>query len=77
MLSKVFDTLFGCWHLHYSFPITVRHAARRGCTAAGATGTYVVCLDCGREFPYDWQGMKVVTEPAASHRVAAFATKEA
>ncbi len=25
------------------------------------TGTYVVCLDCGKEFPYDWQEMRVVT----------------
>lgn len=22
--------------------------------------TYIVCLDCGKEFPYDWQRMKVV-----------------
>jgi RNA polymerase subunit RPABC4/transcription elongation factor Spt4 len=34
------------------------------CSAAAAlTGTYVACLDCGREFPYDWQGMKVITSP--------------
>ena len=26
-----------------------------------ATGTYVVCLDCGKEFAYDWQSMKVVS----------------
>ena len=76
-LAKVFDTIFGCWHLHYSFPITVRHAAHRGCAAAAVTGTYVVCLDCGREFPYDWQTMKIVGERAEGHRMAAFATKEA
>jgi hypothetical protein len=23
-------------------------------------GTYVVCLDCGKEFPYDWQRMEIV-----------------
>jgi hypothetical protein len=22
-------------------------------------GTYVVCLDCGQEFAYNWQDMKV------------------
>jgi hypothetical protein len=22
-------------------------------------GTYVVCLDCGKEFAYDWAQMKV------------------
>ena len=31
--------------------------------AADLTGTYVVCLDCGREFPYDWSTMKIVSEP--------------
>ena len=25
------------------------------------TGTYVVCLDCGKEFPYDWNAMKVLS----------------
>jgi len=28
--------------------------------AAAVTGTYVVCLDCGREFPYDWAQMKTL-----------------
>jgi hypothetical protein len=28
--------------------------------AAAVTGTYVVCLDCGKEFPYDWAEMKMV-----------------
>ncbi|HET9742748.1 MAG TPA: hypothetical protein VFQ00_08365 [Terriglobales bacterium] len=28
---------------------------------ASVTGTYVVCLDCGKEFPYDWQEMKLVS----------------
>jgi len=31
-----------------------------------ATGTYVVCLDCGKELSYDWTEMKVL-----SHRKAA------
>ena len=30
--------------------------------AVGSSGPshYVVCLDCGRKFPYDWQNMKMV-----------------
>jgi hypothetical protein len=27
------------------------------------TGTYVVCLGCAKEFPYDWEQMKVIWEP--------------
>jgi hypothetical protein len=67
MIANVFDMLFGCWHRRYSFPITTR-AGRQRPEAAAVTGTYVVCLDCGKEFPYDWQRMKVVSghpvEPA-------------
>ena len=59
MLGKLFDALFGCWHREYSFPITVRAGQRRS-KAASVTGTYVVCLNCGKEFAYDWQEMKIV-----------------
>lgn len=56
------DLLFGCSHNKLSFPISVRGAARRRNPAASLTGTYVVCLECGHEFPYDWNKMKVVRE---------------
>lgn len=77
MISKVLDAFFGCWHGHYSFPITVRPSSRRS-KAASLTGTYVVCLDCGRELPYDWNGMRVIgTQSEARHYGQALATKEA
>jgi hypothetical protein len=77
MAARFFNMFFGCWHSHYSFPITVRAGARRK-GAAGLTGTYVVCLDCGREFPYDWQEMKVITHaPEKGRAVGSLATKEA
>jgi hypothetical protein len=68
MLSRVVDMFFGCWHKRYSFPITARTGQRRS-EAAMPTGTYVVCLDCGKEFPYDWKTMKIVSpsfKPAAA-----------
>jgi hypothetical protein len=76
-MGKVIDVLFGCWHLHYSFPITLKPGSRRN-KAAMLTGTYVVCLDCGKEFAYDWQEMKVVSS-TRSHASAmrSLATKEA
>jgi hypothetical protein len=78
MISKLFNTFFGCWHNHYSFPITIRPGVRRTTAAASLTGTYIVCLDCGKEFPYDWQQMKVVETPKQSRRrVPSLATKEA
>jgi hypothetical protein len=76
MIAKLFDAFFGCWHSHYSFPISVRPGSRRS-TAASLTGTYVVCLDCGKEFPYDWHEMKVITSTESRNQVRSLATKEA
>ncbi len=74
MISQLFDAVFGCRHAHYSFPITVRKN-RRG--ASAITGTYVVCLDCSRELPYDWKEMKVVSGQRQNHPVGSLTTKEA
>jgi hypothetical protein len=76
-MANLFDVLFGCRHSNYSFPMTVRSRSRRN-SAASLTGTYVACLDCGKEFPYDWQDMKVVTSVAAArHGVPTLAPKPA
>ena len=74
MFSKLMDAMFGCRHARYSFPITVRAGSRR--TPAPRTGTYVVRLDCGREFGYDWREMKIMgSQPReAAHSLI---TKEA
>ncbi|MFZ0816581.1 MAG: hypothetical protein WAM78_13735 [Candidatus Sulfotelmatobacter sp.] len=77
MMTKLIDVFFGCRHSRYSFPVTIRGTARRP-QAGALTGTYVACLDCGREFPYDWEEMKVITSPSESHDyVTALTTKQA
>ena len=58
MISNLIDSLFGCSHQRITFPITIK--ASQHAHAGGSTGTYVVCLDCGGEFEYDWKAMKVV-----------------
>ena len=70
MMTKLIDVLFGCRHSRYSFPVTIRGRGRRP-QAGALTGTYVACLDCGREFPYDWQEMKVITSRAERREYAA------
>ena len=75
MFSRLMDAMFGCWHSRYSFPITVRGGSRRN-RAAFRTGTYVVCLDCGKELAYDWQEMRVVSERSRD-AAASLVTKEA
>ena len=71
MLQSLINTFFGCTHQRTTFPLT---PARKGVYAApGATrnGTYVVCLDCGKEFAYDWNEMRVgVTLPNRTDRLA-------
>ena len=75
MFSRILDAFFGCTHAHMSFPITIKKGARS--RAAFPTGTYVVCLDCGKEMPYDWKQMKVVNAATKPATVASLATKEA
>jgi hypothetical protein len=54
MIARLFDIFFGCRHAHYSFPFTQArlHPIVR-------KETYVVCLDCGREFHYDLRTMRM------------------
>jgi len=78
MIAKLVDAVFGCWHSRYSFPI--RPGARQSFRPAAAklTGMYVVCLDCGKELPYDWQQMQVIGSPSqARHYTQELATRQA
>jgi hypothetical protein len=76
-MARLIDLLFGCRHSRYSFPVTIRGSARRP-QAGALTGTYVACLDCGKEFPYDWQEMKVITSQSERREYAAsLATRHA
>jgi len=67
MFNKMMNLFsFGCRHSHMSVPFSMdvarQHQAHldwveelpKGCTH------YVVCLDCGRRYGYDWDEMKVI-----------------
>ena len=74
-MASLLDVLFGCSHKSFSFPITKRPGQRLS-PAAQITGTYVSCLDCGKEFPYDWHEMKVIESiPKKSKTLAANAAE--
>lgn len=64
IFSLLADALFGCWHTNFTFPMRERNHKR--VPAAEATGHHVVCLECGKEFPYDWLTMRPVIEGAAA-----------
>jgi hypothetical protein len=57
MLQNLINAFLGCSHRRTTFPLT---PGRKTVAAPGAVrlGTYVVCLDCGREFRYDWSEMR-------------------
>lgn len=74
MIANVMDMLFGCWHTNYSFPITAKKGQQK--EAARLTGTYVVCLECGKEFAYDWKTMKVVSGTPRRHETVMVETPE-
>lgn len=61
----ILDFLFGCRHKRFSFPLTPTRKTRRRVVITSNTieqsGCYVVCLDCGKEFAYDWNEMRIVT----------------
>ena len=54
MIRVILQKLFGCSHKRISRPMTP--AAKPG-VARGET--YVVCLDCGQQFAYDTQEMRM------------------
>lgn len=67
MFSSIFNFLFGCSHQRTTFPLTP--GRRSGVVNVRSVedmrrSTYVVCLDCGKEFSYNWDQMRVgVTLP--------------
>lgn len=79
MMTSILNTFFGCSHSRTSFPLT---PARRANLAQGVEETrgktYVSCLDCGKEFDYDWDQMQIGSEksglPAGLHTVIAPST---
>ena len=67
MLSTLADWIFGCSHRNTSFPITVRNGGG-GRGRAPRVETYVVCLECGRHFAYDWTNMQIARQhPRLAH----------
>jgi hypothetical protein len=54
MISSIFDSLFGCSHRRLTRPVTP--VSKPGVPSGE---TYVVCLDCGKQFAYDWNHMRM------------------
>lgn len=61
LLTWLLDVLVGCTHDRTTWPQTPINSRTRRPVGP----TYVACLNCGREIPYDWDGLGKVPEPAA------------
>ncbi|HTT62237.1 MAG TPA: hypothetical protein VMG35_10370 [Bryobacteraceae bacterium] len=75
MLNNLLNLLFGCSHRRTTFPITPARRAGYSQSRGQRHSTYVVCLDCGKEFGYDWSEMHIgdpVAAPVTAE--AAFST---
>ena len=59
MFQTFFNALFSCSHQRTTFPQTPGRRTTAPSATAKRLGTYVVCLDCGKEFAYDWESMRV------------------
>jgi len=68
---SLWSRIFGCSHKRLSSPFTpVRNRPTSAALtpAALVTGTYQVCLDCGREFSYSLESMSIVYPRRSKHR---------
>ena len=54
MVERVLRLLFRCSHKRLTLPMTPMTKS-----GAGTGRPYVVCLDCGGQFAYDWKEMRV------------------
>jgi len=54
MIDRIWNLLFRCGHRRLSRPLS--SAARAG---KPPSRTYVVCLDCGKQFEYDTMQMRL------------------
>jgi hypothetical protein len=53
------DRLYGCSHRRTGFPITLAaDVIVDGPQQRAQAETYIVCLECGRHFAYDWTTMR-------------------
>jgi hypothetical protein len=66
MIQSFLNKMLGCSHHRTTFPLTP--SRKGGAPQATRNGTYIVCLDCGQEFDYNWSEMRM-GEPVTSRVV--------
>jgi hypothetical protein len=62
MLNSLLGSIFGCAHNRTTFPLTPSRKSKL--TDGARRSTYIVCLDCGKEFDYNWKEMRIGSQVA-------------
>lgn len=57
MIDTILNLLFRCRHQRMSRPMTP--SSKKPPQKGSDAGTYVVCLECGKQFDYDLAKMRV------------------
>jgi hypothetical protein len=70
LFELAWSRVFRCRHKRCTPLITCRKGQPRSQVAA-ITGTYFVCLGCGKEFAYDWDNMRVIDPEPSQAKVLA------
>jgi len=65
VVEKFLSPFVRCWHTRRGPLITLRPETSRTGVAA-VTGTYCVCLGCGKEFAYDLERMQFIDPDSAA-----------
>src|SRR5436190_17801851 len=72
MGGSLFEALFGCTHSRTTFPLTPLLHSRKMEVVPSEPRTYVACLECGKELPYDWQTMRRIKTPRLGRMTLSF-----
>ncbi|MGE5323481.1 MAG: hypothetical protein ACM3SW_11490 [Actinomycetota bacterium] len=71
LLKLIVFSMIRCWHLKKGPVISCRTGQPRSAVAS-ITGTYLVCLGCGKEFAYDLDNGRVIDpEPGQLNLIGA------
>jgi hypothetical protein len=70
VIDSLLNLLFRCSHRHLTRPLT-----RVGETGGAEGASYVVCLDCGKQFAYDLQAMRIGKPIDRSHEASVLPEK--
>ena len=65
MITLILSLFRGCQHKHFTFPRTTKEGH---CYQAKEGHCYQACVECGKQFAYDWAAMRrlgPVDAPAA------------